>query len=302
MELKNKEIRIETTNYCNSKCVICPREKMTRAKTTMPMMHFRTLVDQAMELKADTISLFGYGEPLLDTTLAEKIDYCDNNELKTFITSNASLLTVHKAIEILQAGLQQIRFSVHGFGENYEKVHCGLKYDTVIQNIKNFITINHELFSDRCRIDVSVIPMHGEQVDDIVRFWSGYADYLEIWRPHNWTDGRTYREVSRKKKTCGRPFSGPVQINADGTMMVCCFDYDSKMTIGNTYHNTIEQILTGEKMNRIRRCHMDGDLKGLPCEHCDQLNIEDESPLLYSTIDVRKGLNKSYSGKKEMVA
>ena len=35
MRLANPEVRIENTNACNARCVICPREKMTRPVVTM---------------------------------------------------------------------------------------------------------------------------------------------------------------------------------------------------------------------------------------------------------------------------
>jgi len=39
-KLEHPEVRIETTNHCNAACVMCPREKMTRPKTTMSIDHF----------------------------------------------------------------------------------------------------------------------------------------------------------------------------------------------------------------------------------------------------------------------
>jgi hypothetical protein len=150
---------------------------------------------------------------------------------------------------------------------------------------------------------VSVIPMHSENIDAIKEFWLGMVDYLEIWRPHNWVYGKNYRRNNRRKSTCGRPFSGPVQINADGKMMVCCFDYNAEMTVGDTYESTIEDILKGDKFNKIVKKHALGDLIGLPCEKCDQLNeyTEEDYPLLYSNRDKEKKINVTSSTKFELI-
>lgn len=154
-----------------------------------------------------------------------------------------------------------------------------------------------------CKTNVSVIPMNGETVEEIRDFWEFQVDYLEIWRPHSWAGAKDYRIPTRKKNTCGRPFSGPVQINSDGNMMVCCFDFNGMMTVGNTYENTIEEILKGKEFERIREKHRSGDLSGLPCEHCDQLNeyTEEDYPLLYSNRDVNKEINVTSSTKFKLM-
>jgi len=167
MKLINTEVRIETTNRCNAACVICPREKMTRKKTTMGMGHFKSLVDQCKDLGAETISVFGYGEPLTDKTLVEKVAYCSEKGLKTFITTNASLLNTIPAYGLLKAGLSHIRFSVHGTFDNYEKVHRGLVFTDVLRNIGNFIQANKTRFDHSCRVDVSVIPMTSDTATQI---------------------------------------------------------------------------------------------------------------------------------------
>lgn len=295
MKLINPEIRVETSNLCNAKCIVCPREKMTRKKCIMGDKHFRELVGQAKELGATGISPFGYGEPLLDEHLWVKLIYCGG--FHTNITTNASLLDPDTSRILLASGLKQIRFSAHGMGANYERVHKRLRWMEFIANVSEFIRINNDVFGHSCTTEVSVIPMHGESVQQIVDFWKPMVDFLEVWRPHNWTDGKDFRPTARKKKTCGRPFRGPVQIQSDGKMIVCCFDYDGKLTVGDTHKNSIEEILKGDRFNEIREAHTTGKLDGLICQKCDQLNIEEHSPLLYSNRDPEMKAGKTSSTK-----
>lgn len=261
----------------------------------MPLGHFKYLVDQCKELGAETISPFGFGEPLLDRTFIEKISYCTKQGLKTFITTNASLLDTDSAFGLMEAGLSHIRFSAHGTFDDYEKVHVGLKFTDVWCNIANFVYINKNRFDHACRVDVSVIPMNGETVEDILRFWGKSMDDISVWRPHNWGQGRAYRPLKRRLRSCDRPQRGPIQIQADGTVIPCCFLTNSEIILGDTYKESIEDILKGERFNEIRRKHTEGDLTGLICESCCQLNIEDLNPLLYSTID--NEINKTSSTK-----
>jgi len=138
--------------------------------------------------------------------------------------------------------------------------------------------------------------MADESIDDIRRFWEPNVNWLEVWRPHGWAGGRDYRDLNPKKKTCGRPFRGPVQINADGKMMVCCFDFDARLIVGDTYKKTIKEILKDKPFIRIREKHESGDLSGLICQTCDQLN-EGEDVLLYSNRDPDKQLGCTSSTK-----
>jgi len=300
MKLINPEVRIETTNLCNAKCIMCPRNELTRPKATLPYEHCTNLIDQANELGAELISLFGYGEPLIDTSLDSKIGYCTQLGLKTFITTNASLLVEWRARQLIENGLSMIRFSVHGLTrETYENVHVGLNFYKVMENIDNFLIQNIKA-GKPVETHITVLAMNGESIDDIRNFWEHKIDFLEIWKPHGWAGQKKYREIKQQKTTCGRPFSGPIQINADGKMMVCCFDTDAKMTVGDTYQDTIQDIVRGEPYREIRKKHIEGTLNGLPCESCDQLNEETESPLLYSTRDKDRKIGRTSSIKFDL--
>ena len=298
MKLINKEIRIETVNSCNARCIMCPRENLTRPAAMMSNWDFITLISEARELGANFVSVFGYGEPLIDSTLDSKLQYCTNLGIGTFITTNGSLLSPQAAISLLNAGLSKIRFSVHGIGETYNKVHRGLDFGKTMDNIGNFLELNNTKYDHACYTYVTVMPQHGETIEEIRDFWETEVDELEIWKPHNWVYGQDYREITEKRKrTCGRPHSGPVQILADGKMIVCCYDFDGKMVVGDTNKQSIEEILKGDEFERIRKKHETGDLEGLPCEICDQLNEYKESPLLYSSVDKDRKIGLTSSTK-----
>lgn len=259
------------------------------------MSHFTYLVDQAKGMGAKLVSVFGYGEPLLDKYIVERVKYCADKELETFITTNASLLDLDLAARLLSAGLSKMRFSVHGVYDNYNSVHRGLEYEKVIRNVSNFIAMNRDRYKKSCDVSVSVIPMSGETVDDILHIWG--ETQIEIWKPHNWGQGREYRKSSKKrKKTCGRVHSGPVQIQADGNVIPCCFLTNGEIILGNTYKNTIEEILKATPYERLRENHERGEHKGLACETCDQLN-EGDTALLYSTVDPSCQIGKTSSTK-----
>jgi MoaA/NifB/PqqE/SkfB family radical SAM enzyme len=133
----------------------------------MPNRHFNELVAQAKALGAETISVFGYGEPLCDQNVVEKVQAVSDAGLESFITTNASLLDSDLSSRLVGAGLSHVRFSAHGLWDNYESVHRGLKFDRFMRNVFNFIAISR----GGVKISVSVIPMFGESVGEIREFW-----------------------------------------------------------------------------------------------------------------------------------
>lgn len=294
-KLINKEARIENTNKCNARCVMCPRDKMTRPKTTMGWVDFNGIVDQCVELGIETVSVFGYGEPLLDHTLEDKISYC--SEFNTWITTNASILTPQRSARLINCGLKNIRFSVHAITERYyNMIHVGLSWRETMGNIKIFLDMNKKA-KDPVTTHVTTIPMFGESVEDIVDTWKSHVDFLEVWKPHNWGNKKKYRKSVPKKPSCGRPFHGPIQIQADGDVIPCCFLTNAEIVLGNVYENTLLEILTGEKYEAFRELHLSGDYDGIVCEACDQRNVEDESPLLYSNRDPARTVGKTSTTK-----
>ena len=302
-KLEHPEVRIETTNRCNAACVMCPREKMTRPKTTMSMEHFCYLVDQAEALGAKMVSCFGYGEPLMDPEIFDKIAYCTKNGMETFITTNGSLLTADAARRLFDSGLTHVRFSVHGLGrENYNKVHRNLDWDRFKMNLMVFSELNRRKNGNGCITHITVMPILGEDTCELTKYWHGLADHLEVWKPHNWAGGRQYRDTDRKERGfCQRAFSGPLQILADGKMVPCCFDYDGKLVIGDTHRHTIERILSSHQLEWFRQKHEQNDLEGLICYDCDQRFVYDESPLIFSNEQKGKGLNKTSITKFDLV-
>jgi len=128
---------------------------------------FKDLVKQAKKMGAELISPFGFGEPLLDLDLEEKIQYCTDLGLETFITTNGSRCFMDRMHDLFNAGLTHIRFSIHAINEaGYTKVHRKLSWDQTIDNLAFTKRLKDEFYPDR-KVSLTVIPMHGETVNQV---------------------------------------------------------------------------------------------------------------------------------------
>lgn len=287
MKLTNPEVRIETTNICNASCIMCPREKMDRLEGVMNAKLFKKIVDEAKSLGTKNIFLGGFGEPLTDPMIVDRVRYVKQQGMYCNFISNGSLWNKDITVQLIEAGLDEVRFSFYGQDkQTYEIVHRGLNYDITHNNIRNVIETRNRLGRKKPVVLVYFLTLDNnqKQVEAFREEWETLADFIEIWRPHNFGDGRDYRnrQEVRKKESCGRPKRGPVQFQYDGTIIPCCYDYGGKMILGDIHDNTVPEILRGEKYEALRRAHESGDFSAAPyCNECDQL-LEHSDALVYT--------------------
>jgi wyosine [tRNA(Phe)-imidazoG37] synthetase (radical SAM superfamily) len=287
---KNNEMRIETTTKCNYNCVICPRDRFTRIKETMSLELFETLFKKiVLETRQyNTLTFSGFGEPLLDPTLDDKIRFAKNYNFDVLILSNGSLLTAKRFQELENLGVKSIRVSMYGITpETYARVH-GLANSAQFENIKTELTRIAEIKKTTGLIlTYNVVEgVNDRDTEKWIEYWKDRADLIEVWRPHNWVNGREYRPVQEKKvKTCGRPWNTPLQVQVDGTVNMCCFDYNGSLLLGDLNNQTLTEIFDSDRFKKILHHHKTGEFTGshLICKNCDQRNATKTHVMEYNS-------------------
>ncbi len=289
---KNNDMRFEITTKCNYNCMICPRDKLTRKIETMGLELFKKLFDKITRetTQYDTLTFPGMGEPLLDETLDKKIEYTKNSnkDMSILILTNGSLLTPKRFKQLENLGVTSVRVSFYGNNPvSYSKVH-GVKNKGLFNKVKdNLIKISQIKTSTKLLLTFNVVDGSNEDsVEKWIKFWKNKADLIEVWRPHNWVDARNYRKVQKEKlNTCGRPFKGPLQVQVDGTVNMCCFDFDGKLILGDLKSQSLKEIFSSPLYRKIVKCHTSGNFKGsgLICENCDQRNRNKTDVMVYNS-------------------
>jgi sulfatase maturation enzyme AslB (radical SAM superfamily) len=278
-KLLHPEVRYEVTDHCNATCIMCPRDKHEHAREhgIMDQERYERSIDEVVLLGAEKVVLTGFGEPMLDKKLELKIKYAKSKGLSTYIISNGSVLNSKRARAILEAGLDEIRVSFYGMQEkSYNSVMKGLDFNKTISGMMDFINLRNELGA-KTKIQVSYLEMEENKEDTNIfrEFWESKVDAIEIWRPHNFGDGRDYRERHESlevKTTCGRPENGPLQIQWNGEVIPCCYDYNNKIILGNAFTTPVLEILNGPKYRLLRYAHRMNKFNLFPyCDQCDQL-------------------------------
>ena len=299
-QLQNEEVRIEPTNMCNYHCTMCPRELHSRKQGIMSMELYNDIIKQIVDLGAKRLVLNNFGEPFVDPTLEEKIKIAKDNNLNTYLVTNASLFhrkssydkTKTKIQAAIDNGLDELRLSFYGkTKDRYKKIMVGGNFDRVLENIKLLqkykgkCEVSHYMLEFDEKEDVNSYP---QEIKDVV-------NYYEIWKPHNWGDAYKYRELNTtEKRSCGRPQNGALHINWSGVVVPCCFDYDEKIILGDASKESILDILNGKKYNDLRKAHNENNYNNYSfCDNCDQLLCnKNKTAIVYSNNPAHKGMDK----------
>jgi len=255
----------------------------------MPTPFFGQLLQQ---IKSETdqyqlITFAGFGEPLMDPEFACKVGIAREMGFETTVLTNGYHLTPELFRQLDALGMQSVRVSFYGMDEaSYNSMHHPPRgsFERISQNLE---VICGEERSTQILMTLNVVDgLNGTVVQGWIDHWGKRADLVEVWRPHNWVDGHDFRKLTSKKRhSCGRPYTGPLQVQVDGTINMCCFDFDGKLLLGDLKNQSLQDIFSDKAYRDLRQCHDTGNFSGTEyiCEGCDQRNVDRGDVMIYNS-------------------
>lgn len=274
---------------CNFQCKFCPTgdrkllKEIGRKPDLMSLELFKKIIDDLQEFKTPIklLRLHKEGEPLLNPNLSKMIRYAKNSEkvIKVDTTTNASLLNSEKIIEIMEAGIDRINISIEGINED-QYLYVS-KYKINFKDLVNNIRYLYEN-KKQCEINVKIpgdwlsekdkdyfYATFGDIsdrifVENIGRCWPGF-DMQEI--TSSYRSGVYGGELS-DIEVCPYIFYSMV-INSNGSVSLCCVDWERKLIIGDANFESIKSIWSGRKLNSYQRMHLKRERNKHPiCGKC----------------------------------
>lgn len=277
-----KEARIELSTLCNHDCVFCTHDILERKKEIMPFELLELVLDKIKDEDITQVTVSGFGETFMDKDAIEKIEYIKSKGYDINILTNGTLLTEDIIDSIFDLEVNNLRISVHAIdADKFKSITHTELFDKLMDNLSYISTKRNGV----TKVTATNVVEIDQDADKIIEKLTPLVDELEIWRPHNWSAALNYREGTAVKKTCGRPFRGPLQVQVDGTVNMCCFDYDGKLLLGDLKTQTIEEIFHSQAYLLLKQRHKDGNFidSDIPCIKCDQ-RIEYDG-LIYSSVN-----------------
>jgi MoaA/NifB/PqqE/SkfB family radical SAM enzyme len=273
-------ILIENTNRCNARCVMCPRETLTRKPGFMAFGLFEKIIKEVSGAKRKpVVHLHGFGEPLLDDLLPERIRLAKAFGIKhTYLVTNASLLFPETARKIISAGLDAMKISFCGTDEqSYDATMRGLNFTAAISNIREFVRIRKELKKRTPKLILQYLPRKadGAGIEEFKTLWrstldNSLGDRLNFNALDNFGGGRAYNPIGEKiTSICFYPWSA-LSVLWDGRAVTCCVDYNGVQRLGDLTSQSVKEIWNGPVLSSIRQNFGKLDYSGfLTCLSCD---------------------------------
>jgi radical SAM protein with 4Fe4S-binding SPASM domain len=257
-----RNVRFEVSSICNLKCLMCPQpRKMIRAKKLLDFSLFKKILDNNPQIKE--VDLFNWGEPLVHPDFVKFVSYAAAKNIYTRTITNAILLTPEKSKEIIEAGLNEIIFSIDSTGDNYKKIR-GVPFEKTMENVKNFVCLANE---QKCDILISVnitkSKFNAGHLESIVSEISalGVGD-VNLNECQEYSGG--YKRVSK----CVEPYRYLVVLS-NGQVTPCCVDYDGELAFGSIYNEIdLKKLYNSQLIQKLRLSLSQKQLRPKICATC----------------------------------
>jgi radical SAM protein with 4Fe4S-binding SPASM domain len=298
-KLRNKNpvvYNIETTNACNMTCKMCPRTTMmTRPIETIDRDTFIKVIDQLkphsqelwtkwvgfvereygimendmsenhffLYIIPKVIQLHGYGDPLLDRHMEEYVKLLSERGFYSYFSCNPSNINLEKTYEMLDAGLDYIKYSIESvddevhkeirgaasnFKSSYKKIQKVLDYKKT-HNLNTVIVIT--------MLDLNRTHQQ-KDFEILMDAFKGLDVYIYLKSE----DQQWYRKDFHGTKSvhwselCKHPWM-TMTIKSNGEATMCMEDFNNEIVFGNVKDSSLYDIWNGEKYTQFRNDHFD---------------------------------------------
>lgn len=299
-------VDLELSSICNLKCPMCfTITEQFKEKVNTKLMDlnlYKKIIDEIAG-KIPAIRLSFRGEPTLHPKLIECIRYAKTKGIGevSFLT-NGSKLDEDYFEELLLAGIDWITISVDGMDEIYENIRKPIKFNDILENIKNIKKIKESHGKNRPVIKIQTVwPAIRNNIEE---FYNTFVNYVDLIAFNPLIDylGNDKEEdiVFEKNFSCPQLYQR-VFIGADGLAMMCSNDEEGTEIIGDANKESIYDIWHGCKLSIIRETHkIENGFKKIPvCRRCYLPRLTEDREVAY--LNDRKIIIKNYVNRKQQI-
>ena len=315
-----KRVMMEIFGGCNYTCQMCPQSAPGRGKDftrKMPLKTFEEVLDKIVpKYGKPIIGLSGSGEPTMAKDLAKYVNAVKSRGLVAFMYCNGARLKGQFMQDVLDAGIDFIRFSFIGYSkEKYLEWMDVDNFDLIKSNIKEAIEYKKKT-NNKCNISTYHLITDNKKIEFEIEEYKKIISELDceayIWKMHNWSgnyDNIQNPRTADSKRSCGRPFAPELTVGAGGdpgrmaAVVPCCQTLgppnEAKSILGHLDEQTFEEVYFGKKYQELREAHDKKEFEKIDyCKDCDFL-IKDPESLVWTNdksaeVDQILGVDKEF--------
>lgn len=275
MKLKRK-VSFDVCTFCNHRCTFCSNSDPRTVKSQTTLHDFVVVMKNMTQyVEVTEMGLSAKGEVLINKELAAIVAACKNdfNIPYVYFSTNGAMLGPEKALELLDAGIDSIKFSINAVdATTYKSVHLADDFDLVIQNLNHLLELKQKKFPRLKVMISSVINMNEAELEKAFRGIYGenvgLIDKIMVY-PVSYTPKFDWVETDQPiTKKCLVPFK-EIYINSDGTLGLCCKDYFDVVNFGSLLEHDFMEVYNSEGFKEMRTMHETGVFPaGHLCKNC----------------------------------
>ncbi len=284
-----EHVQIETINgVCTARCTMCSYTSWNRKPIVMSSDNFRRILEKFKPYQEhiNYLSMQGWGEPLLDKGIAEKVRVAKEMDFRGIgFATNCTELDERISRDLMDAGLDTILCGIDGINKHtHEAIRIGTNFEEIVSNVKNFIKIRDES-GGKTRVVIRFIRQESnkEEWPLFLDYWlnqlnNKLGDDVITFDIHNCAgDVEGYEEMDLNKDlelgstyVCEELFIRIV-ILSDGEIALCNADVNGFCNLGNALDSDPIEIFNNETFNYYRKMMDEGRI--LELEHCKDCTI-----------------------------
>lgn len=229
------------------------------------------ILDNVKKYNIPAVRLIRWGEPTLHPKYIEIIRKIKDAGALVHINTNGSLLDEKQIIELINVGLDSLKFSFQGADEGtYNEMREGGDYLHLLEIVRMFHDKRGEKAIPYIQVSTTLTGETAEQIENFKKDVGDYCDYYNVGYTklnHLNVDAMNIPEEEKEKirdlqqqekvnhvyaSVCPEAFD-KLSINWNGDVTLCCSDYDNFMIIGNILDSDIKELFNSKAADQYRQ-------------------------------------------------
>jgi radical SAM protein with 4Fe4S-binding SPASM domain len=236
-------IELSLIDVCNRKCTFCPKSDEKVAPDTFQKMT-KKIIDEIHDQLSEihfkgTISLCGYGEPMLHNDISYIVKKLSNVS-KVEVITNGDVLSPKRLQELYISDVSKVLVSMYDGPEQ----------------IKKFTEM-----TKKANVPEDLVILRD-------RWYDEYNDFGVKLTNRAGTIKTGEQEKVGKFTTCFYP-TYQFLIDWNGNIFLCPQDWQRRVSMGNIMQETIFDIWTGKTFTNYRKNLISGKRCAGPCKSCN---------------------------------
>lgn len=294
---RNKEpilYNFETTNACNMRCKMCPRTTMmTRKIETIDNVVFTDVMDQVKPFSSanwgkwqnfveknyhiprtdmsenhfflyvipKVVVLHGYGDPLLDKHISERVKILSERGIPSYFSCNPSNINIDRTLEVFESGLDYIKFSIESVEDSRHKQIRGSasNFTDSFRKILRLIELK-EARDYRATIVITMLnlgkPWQYDEFQKLKDIFRGLDVYIYLKsQDQQWYENNNQQTGSLHWiEFCQFPWTS-MTVKSNGEVAMCVEDFNNEIILGDVRKESLHAIWNSAKYRNLREDH-----------------------------------------------